>query len=127
MAFDVGPFSSEIGNMNDPFRRCLASERDAWLVADDHDGFALPKLPIGRGRILHGDDAKGIVLVDKQIAERGLANAHCVFEQAPEHRPKDAWRTADYLEYLGSRGLLLSRRRQFARKCADLLLQIDKS
>ena len=74
-----------------PFRRCLASERDAWLVADDHDGFALPKLPIGRGRILHGDDAKGIVLVDKQIAERGLANAHRVFEQAPEHRPKDAW------------------------------------
>ena len=81
-AFDVGPFCSEIGNMNDPFRRCLASERDAWFVADDHDRFALPKLPIGRGRILHGDDAKGIVLVDKQIAELGLADAHRVFQQA---------------------------------------------
>ena len=85
LAFDVCRFCSEIGNMNDPFRRRLASERDAWLVADDHDRFALPKLPIGRGRILHGDDAKGIVLVDKQIAKRGLADAHRIRQQGLEH------------------------------------------
>ena len=122
-AFDVAPFCSEIGNVNDRFRDCQMSERDARFVADDHDRFALPKLPIGRGRILHGDHAKGIVLVDKQIAELGLADAHRVFEQALEHRPKGAWRTADDLQHLGGRGLLLQRLGQFARAGPHLIEQ----
>jgi hypothetical protein len=95
--------------VNDPFRRCLASKRDAWFVADDHDRFALPKLPIGWGRILHGDDAKGIVLVDKQIAELGLADAHRVFEQAFEHRLQLPGRARDDLQHLRSGFLSLQR------------------
>src|SRR5262245_9256173 len=44
-----------------------------------------------------------------EVAEPGLANAHCIGQHGLEHRLKLAGRAGDDLQHLGGRGLLLQR------------------
>ena len=60
-------------------------------------------------------------LPQKQHAQLGLANPRGVLQNSLEYRTKFARRTANDLEHLGGRGLLLSRLSQFAGKERDLL------
>src|SRR5262245_6915649 len=44
-----------------------------------------------------------------EVAEPGLANAHCIGQHGLEHRLQLTGRAANDLQHLGSRGLLLER------------------
>jgi hypothetical protein len=66
---------------------------------------------------------KQSVLVDLQVAEIGLADAGCVLQHGLEHRLELAGRSADDLEHLGGRGLLLQRLGELAGARLDLVEQ----
>src|SRR3954466_2872671 len=62
--------------------------------------------------IVRGDKTESVSsFVEVHRSKFGLADARCVLQHGLEHCVQLAGRTADYLEHLGSRGLLLSRRR----------------
>jgi hypothetical protein len=56
---------------------------------------------------LRGHRVEQSAFVSVQHSEFGFANANRVFQHALEYRLKLAGRTADHLQHLGRRGLLL--------------------
>src|SRR5215831_7507448 len=56
-----------------------------------------------------GDRAEVLAVAQKQASEFGPAEAVRLFQDCVKHRRESAGRRIDYLQYLGSRGLLLQR------------------
>ena len=92
ITLDVSALGSEIGDVNDLFRFRQTSQRDMRIVRRRDNWFSPPEFLIRGRRVLHGDEAKGTVVVDKQIAESCLANTNRVLQHGAEHRLELAWR-----------------------------------
>src|SRR5262245_1173589 len=70
--------------------------------------------------IVAGDDAQCTTFMEIEVAELGLANAHCIGQHRLEHRLQLAGRAADDLKHVGSGGLLLQRLAQLVEKARVL-------
>src|SRR5262249_4593672 len=68
---------------------------------------------------------KTLAIIEDQVTELGLADAHGVCQHSLEHRFQLTGRTADDAEDLGGRGLLLQRLGEFARALLFGLEQSD--
>ena len=72
---------------------------------------------------MHGNGAKRLFVVKEQIAEVSVADPRGVLQHGLEHRLQLARRTADDLQHLGGRRLLLQRLAQLARARLHLVEQ----
>jgi hypothetical protein len=76
-----------------------------------------------RRRIQGGRGAQRAIVVAKQDAELGLADAGRVRQYGLEHRLQLAWRAADDLQHVRGRGLLLQRLGEVVGALAQLVEQ----
>ena len=85
--------------------------------------FAPPQLvPCSRCAVQR-DEPKRVSIVQQEVAKFGVADAYCVLQHGLKHRLQLAGRTADDLEDLGGRRLLLQRLAQLARARLHLVEQ----
>src|SRR5262245_14635681 len=75
------------------------------------------------GRADSSRSVKQLAVVAKQRPEFSLADANGILQHGLKHRLKLAWRTADHLENLGRRGLLLQGLGQIIGALAQLVEQ----
>ena len=104
--FEVGLLRPEVGDVNDLPRASDTPKRE--LRARVNDGFTAPLLHM-RCRSIHRDGPKPPALAKPHDPELCLADARGVLQHGLEHRLQLARRTADDVENLGGRGLLLQR------------------
>src|SRR6516165_11518553 len=72
-----------------------------------------------------GERGIGAVLIRKQYADLGPAEAGCAFQHGLGYRPQLARRAADDAQQLRGRQLLFQRLAQFAGERLDFLFQVD--
>src|SRR5262249_6688516 len=107
ITFGVGSISRNISNMHDLLR--LGGAAEAGSSARVEYRFTHPSLYIGWWRAIHGDSAESISFTQIHGAELGCADTRRILQHGLEHRLQLAGRTADNLQHLRGRGLLLQR------------------
>src|SRR5262249_16297059 len=105
LALDIGLLRPDVGDVLQLLRRDQPAEGGLRSGMDRR--VALRQLVPFPRRVVQRNAPERIAFVQEQIAELGLADARRVRQHRLEHRLKLAWRTADYLENLRRRGLLL--------------------
>jgi hypothetical protein len=85
----------------------------ARMVSQDDYRLSLPTPYISRLAV-DSDGAEGASFQQEQVAELGLTDAGGILQHCLEHRLQLTRRTADDLQHLGTRGLLLQRLLQVA-------------
>src|SRR5262249_14100801 len=117
IAFEVGRYRRNVGNVDHLLRGGDTPKR---RVRGRSDQFARARLDIrGRG-VVSSNRAEAISLPDVQRADLRLAEAHRVFQHRLEYRLQLARRTADDLQHLGGRRLLLQRFAQLVEQASVL-------
>src|SRR5262249_33531017 len=101
----IARFGLDVGDLNSLFYRHRAAERSVGGRADHR--FAPTRLSECRWRSMQGHSAESLALAQVERAKLGLADAHRVCQHGLKYRLKLAPRTADDLEHLGGRALLL--------------------
>src|SRR5262249_53062632 len=74
---DVGDVSHLLGGAETPERR-VRGRSQHWI--------ARSRLDVGRGRAVRGHHAKAVAVTEVEVAERGLAEPHRVFQHRFEYR-----------------------------------------
>src|SRR5262249_17543783 len=82
IAFDVGLFRPDVGNLDYLLGLCNTTEARSGAGADHR--LALPLLGISRWQVVKRDGAETIALAQPQDAEFGLADAHRVLQHRVE-------------------------------------------
>src|SRR5215813_5746251 len=101
-------FGLHVRDLNRPFRRGCACERDARTGAEHR--IAAAHFSKRRWCIVHRDDAeKAFPFTEVHGAELGFADTHRVRQHGLKNRLELTRRSADDAEDLGCRGLLLQR------------------
>ena len=105
IAIDVGLRSSDVGELGHLLRgRDEAKGAIRRRVNDSRAG-----LGVGVWRVVHGHGAESLALAEVERAELRLADARRLLQHRLEHRPQLPRRTADDLQDLRGRRLLLQR------------------
>src|SRR5215813_10812719 len=112
--------AGEIGNMRDLLRR---NQQPKYRLIHRNDRVFPPQLFKCRGGVVHGGHAHLIAVVEHQVPELGVANAHRILQHGLEHRFQFTGRTGDDSQNLRGRGLPFQRFGKIGRALAQFVQQ----
>src|SRR5262245_41607371 len=113
LALDIGRLLGDIGDMN---RLSGLSNSPQSGLCTRSLRSALPKIGECRRDSEHSGGSPCAIIVAKQHTKSGAANLHRILQHRPEYRFKLPGRTADDLEHVSCRSLLLQRLAKFTQK-----------